>query len=302
MIAATPAPGLVIVVGSVNMDLVFTGLQSLPRAGQTVSATGFETLPGGKGANQASAAAAAGARVELVARVGSDSLGDAALSDLQARGIGLAGTSRVDGPTGVAGVLIDEAGENVVIVAPGANAALGPDSAAGIDEHRAVVLACLEIPLPTVLAWARLARERGWTFVLNPAPARPLPPELLQLVDVITPNQTELAALGNPQKLLEQGIGAVVVTLGAEGARLHTASGTVHQPAYPVHVVDTTGAGDAFNGALAAALAEGQALLDAVAFAAASGALATRRVGARSALASRDELLALLSRGPAGKP
>ena len=302
MIAATPAPGLVIVVGSVNMDLVFTGLTALPRAGQTVSAAGYETLPGGKGANQASAAAAAGARVELVARVGSDSLGDAALSDLGSRGIGLTGTSRVDGPTGVAGVLIDEAGENVVIVAPGANAQLGPDSVADVEASRVVVLACLEIPLPTVLAWARTSRERGWTFILNPAPARELPAELLALVDVITPNQTELQALGDAGQLVAHGIGAVVVTLGAEGAQLHTASGTVHQPAYPVDVVDTTGAGDAFNGALAAALAEGQALADAVAFAAASGALATRRVGARAALASRDELLALLSRGPAGKP
>lgn len=299
MAALAPEPGPVVVVGSVNMDLVFTGLSALPAPGQTVGASDYQALPGGKGANQASAASAAGARVELVARVGDDELGAAALRDLSERGVGLHSTEVVPGATGVAGVLIDQHGENVVIVAPGANATLGPDSAQHPDLEHAVVLACLEIPLPTVLAWARLCRERGGTFVLNPAPARPLPPELLGLVDVLTPNETELAALGDAGQLLELGVGAVVVTLGAAGVRLHTAAGTIERPAYPVEVVDTTGAGDAFNGVLAAALAEGRALPDAVDLAAAAGALATRRVGARAALAGRDELLDLVSRSAA---
>lgn len=292
-----PQPA-VIVVGSVNMDLVFTGLAALPQPGETVPASAYRTLPGGKGANQASAAAGLGADVHLVACVGDDDLGDAALADLAARGVGLGHVGRTEGATGVAGVLIDRSGENVVIVAPGANAALGPDSVAAADPftgREVVVVACLEVPIETVLAWARVAREHGWTFILNPAPARELPNELLDLTDIVTPNATELASLATAADLVARGIRAVVVTRGGEGVDVTTADGTEHVPPFAVDVVDTTGAGDAFNGALAAALAEGQELRDAVAFAAAAGALATRRVGARDALPSREEVLALRS-------
>ena len=295
----TPAPrdGIVIVVGSINMDLVFAGLADLPIPGQTVSARNFQTLPGGKGANQASAAAAVGARVQLIAAAGIDSLGDAALVDLAARGVGLQHVKRVQEPTGVAAVLIENSGENIVIIAAGANATVAPSSvtaAETLELHNVVVLACLEIPVDTVLAWARVSRERGWTFILNPAPAQSLPVELLELVDVITPNETELAPLGTAAELLARGIRAVIVTLGEDGARLHTASGEHHQAAFACVPVDTTGAGDAFNGALAAAIAEGQSIQHAVEFAAAVGARATEALGARNALPTRADAVALL--------
>lgn len=314
----------VIVVGSINMDLVFTGIPSLPRPGQTVTSAGFEVHPGGKGANQASAAAALGADVRLVAAVGTDDFAERALADLDSRRVNLDAVSRVDGPTGVAAVLLESSGENIVIVTPGANGELSGDTnAASSADAAAVVLACLEVPVPAVLAWAREAARRGWPFVLNPAPAQaePLPPELLALTTVITPNETELAALGSVDDLLAAGVGAVVVTRGAHGADLFAGADTavgdtsaagddgtagvsdragasrgIHQPAFAVEPVDTTGAGDAFNGGLATALAEGLPLRSAVEIAAAAGALSTLGVGARSALASREQVDALRKR------
>ncbi len=154
------------------------------------------------------------------------------------------------------------------------------------------MLACLEIPMETVVAWARLAQQRGWPFVLNPAPARELPDELLPLISVLTPNQTELEQTGRSiDELLDAGVGAVVVTLGAEGAAIHRAGAPVaHQSTFAVDPVDTTGAGDAFNGALAASLASGHPLEAAVARGCAAGALATRAVGARASQPTLDEL------------
>ena len=173
----------VIVIGSINMDLVFTDLDHLPEPGETVRSRTFAIMPGGKGANQASASARLGTDTRLVARVGDDDLGTQALADLSAAGLDVSLVARVGGATGVAGVLIDRTSENVVIVAPGANAELTADTVAAAPElDHAVVLACLEIPMDTVLAWARLARQRSWTFVLNPAPAQPLPDELLPLI------------------------------------------------------------------------------------------------------------------------
>lgn len=288
----------VIVVGSINMDLVFTEVERIPAPGETVSGGAFQVLPGGKGANQASAAARLGAPTLFVARIGTDDFGDRALDDLAASGVDLGLVERVQGSTGVAAVVIDREHENAIIIAPGANGELGPDSVSVAPDHEdAVVLACLEVPLPTVIAWAGLARERGWRFVLNPAPARELPEELLSLVTVLTPNEHELEVMGrSPEELLAAGVGAVVVTLGGEGAELHRGGQPVaKQAAYAVDVVDTTGAGDAFNGALAVSLAEGRELEDALARGAAAGALATRRVGARSSQPTErevDELVA----------
>jgi ribokinase len=283
----------VIVVGSVNMDLVFTGLDHIPAPGETVRSGSFAIMPGGKGANQASASARLGMPTTLVARVGSDDLGTQALADLTASGVDVSLVERVDAATGVAGVLIDRTSENVVIVASGANALLSAETAGAAPQlDHAVVLACLEIPMETVIAWARLAHDRGWPFVLNPAPAQPLPDELLPMISVLTPNETELQQIGRTtDELLDAGIGAVVVTLGAEGAAIHRADrATSTQPTFPVHPVDTTGAGDAFNGALAASLAEGHSLEAAVARGCAAGALATQAVGARASQPTRDEL------------
>ena len=283
----------VIVVGSINMDLVFADLDHIPAPGETVRSRSFSVLPGGKGANQASASARLGVPTQLVARIGNDDLGNRALTDLEAGGVDTSFVERVTGPTGVAGVLIDDESENVVIVAPGANARLAAATAERPSEHdEAVVLACLEIPIETVVAWARVAKERGWTFVLNPAPARELPGELLPLIDVLTPNQTELEQIGrSTDELLDAGVGAIVVTLGSQGAAIHRKDApTIRQSAFAVDPIDTTGAGDAFNGALAASLASGHRLEAAVARGCAAGALATREIGARASQPTLREL------------
>jgi len=287
----------VIVVGSVNMDLVFTGLTALPLPGETISGREFAVLPGGKGANQASAAATLGANVQFVAAVGTDAFGTEAIDDLTTRGVGLDHLKRVDGATGVAAVLIDDSGENSIIIAPGANASVAASDAQAIADSvdgAAVVLACLEVPIATVLEWSRIAAARGWTFILNPAPAQPLPAELLANTTILTPNETELAVLGTVESLHNAGVDTVVLTRGGDGASLYTAGQPEHhQPAFAVIPVDTTGAGDAFNGALATSIAEGNDVRAALAFAAAVGALATGAVGARAALPTRDEALAL---------
>jgi ribokinase len=297
----------VIVVGSVNMDLVFTGIPELPTPGQTVTSGSFVIMPGGKGANQASAAAHLGATVEFIAAIGTDDLGDQAFADLEKSGVGLAHVARVDTSTGVAAVLIEDSGENIVIVTPGANGTLraedAPAIAATFTHERAVVLACLEVPVEVVTAWSRIAADRGWTFILNPAPApaAPLPAELLANTSIITPNETELAALAQgatPEDavaaLHAAGVPTVIVTRGGDGADVFVDGVELHhQNAYPATPVDTTGAGDAFNGALAASLASGSGIRDAVSIAAAAGALSTRRVGARDALATAEEVAEL---------
>jgi ribokinase len=294
----------VIVVGSVNMDLLFTGITAFPKPGQTVSSQTFRIVPGGKGANQAAAAARLGANVQFVAAIGTDELGDQAYAALQADGVVLDNVTRVAEPTGVAAVMIDDSGENAIIVNPGANATLAASDAAAIAARfagsPAVVLACLEVPVETVTAWARLARQNDWTFILNPAPApeHPLPAELLELVTIITPNETELAELGDgtAAALHAAGVPTVVVTRGGDGADLEVAGEPLHhQDVFPTRPVDTTGAGDSFNGALATALAEGQTVSDALRFAAATGSLSTRQVGARDGLPTRAEVVALLA-------
>ncbi|RKS73975.1 ribokinase [Motilibacter peucedani] len=297
-------PGVVVVVGSVNADLV-VALERIPRAGETLTASGLERRQGGKGGNQAAAAARLGGDVRFVGRVGDDAEGAAARAALEDDGVDCAALLPTAGePTGTALVLLEGDGENAIAVVPGANARLSPDDVAGalapLPGEHVVVLACLEVPVETVHAAARAARQRGWGFVLNPAPAQPLPAELLALVDVLTPNEHELGLLspGGAPALLEAGVGAVVVTRGAAGADVVTAQGQEHHDAYAVAggPVDTTGAGDAFSGTLAWALAAQRPLGDAVEQACAAGALATRAVGARAALATAAEVESVLRR------
>ena len=284
----------VIVVGSVNIDLVAVGGR-MPRPGETVTMERFAEVQGGKGGNQASAAAALGARVHFVGAVGSDHWGEEARADLAGRGIDVGALATVDGPTGVAIILVDDGGENSIAIVPGANAAVSPAAVeaaiAAIDADDAVLVACLEIPVESVVAAARSAAARGWRVVLNPAPARELPPELVAAATVITPNETELEALGGVDALLAAGAGAVVVTRGGDGTELHPAGGvTTHVAPSRAHVVDTTGAGDAFTAALAVALANGRELADAVAWASAAGAIATEGFGARGSLATAAQV------------
>jgi ribokinase len=286
----------VLVIGAVNADLIIhTPRIALP--GETVIGNGSATGPGGKGGNQAAAVARLGGSCSLVARIGADA---SPLDGLDGVDLSRVGVSAE--PTGLAVVMLDPSGENAITVVPGANATLSPADigplASGRPTDRGVVLASLEVPLAVIVEAGRRAGEAGWMFVLNPAPARPLPAELLRHVDVLVPNQHELAALGDPDELLAAGVGAVVVTLGAGGCRVHRPGDVQDFPAYRVEAVDTTGAGDAFCGALAWALDEGRGLDDAVRLACAAGALATRAVGARAALPTAAEITALWSTKP----
>jgi ribokinase len=289
----------VIVVGSVNIDLVAAGGR-MPRPGETVSMQRFAEVQGGKGGNQASAAAALGARVHFVGAVGSDHWGEAARADLAGRGVDVSGLATVEGSTGVAIILVDDDGENSIAIVPGANSAVAPSmveaALAAIDAEDAVLVACLEIPVESVEAAARVATSRGWRVVLNPAPARELPASLTGAATVITPNETEAETLGGVDLLLASGAGAVVVTRGGGGTELHRPGAEPrHVLAARATVVDTTGAGDAFTAALAVALADGRGLEDAVRWASAAGAIATEGFGARGSQATAaqvDERLA----------
>jgi ribokinase len=293
----------VIVVGSVNADLVVE-LERLPAPGETVSGGRFSRHGGGKGANQAVAAARLGARVTMVGAVGDDPFGDEALALLEAEGVEVGAVARLDStPTGVALIAVDAAGENQIAVASGANAELDADAVeravAAAWTDGAVVLLGHEVPEAARLAGARAARG---PVVLNPAPARPLPGALLAAAPVLTPNAAEACALADeptPEAagaaLAERSGAPVLVTVGARGALLIDGGGTRRLHAPSVEPVDTTGAGDAFNGALAAELAAGREPADAAAFAVAAASLSTRRVGAREGMPRRDEVEALLA-------
>jgi ribokinase len=291
--------GAVLVIGSINTDLVFADLDALPHPGQTVRARELLRLHGGKGANQAVAARRLGMPTLLVSAVGDDPEGVAALADLRSEGIDVRFVRRSARATGSAAVHVTVAGENSIVVAAGANDDVTSEAIAAAGQlvagRRVVLLASLEIPPAIVEAWALAGRERGWTIVLNPAPvpADGLARDLLALVDLLTPNESELAALceRNPAALLEHGVGAVVVTLGARGAEIHArgARPSQHTPP-PTDALDSTGAGDAFNAALAVSLAAGKALDEAVRIGVVAGALATRKLGARGSLAQQADL------------
>jgi ribokinase len=294
----------VVVVGSVNADLVVS-VARLPRAGETVAGGTFARHGGGKGANQAVAAARVGARVAFVGAVGADDFGEDALRELGAEGIDISEVARLDGvATGVAVIIVDAAGENQIAAASGANAQLGGDAvtkalARLLTMPPGVVLLGQEVPEAAVFAAAHAAREAGWRVVLNPAPARALPDALADVL--LTPNADEARALAGVDeveaaaRVLAARTGApVLVTLGADGALLLDGDAAERLPAPRVDVVDTTGAGDAVNGALASELAAGRPLRDAARFALTAGALSTRAPGARDGMPRRDEVLAAL--------
>jgi ribokinase len=304
----------IVVIGSANTDMLIQ-LDRLPRPGETVLGGRFTTAAGGKGANQAVAAARAGGDVTLVARVGRDVFGEQALAGFRRDRIETRWVARDTGaPSGVALIFVARDGENSIAVAGGANARLSPadvQRAAGAIRAAGSVVLQLEIPLPTVEAAARLAAAAGVRVILNPAPARSLPDRLLRRVSILTPNESEATALTGvtvrdadsaaraAAQLLARGVGAVVVTLGARGAVAATPEGWQRIPGFRVKAVDTTAAGDVFNGALAVALGEGRPLVAAVRFANAAAALSVTRLGAQPSAPRRRDIERLLQSGVA---
>jgi ribokinase len=268
----------VVVVGSANLDLVARTAR-LPLPGETLTGHDYHEYPGGKGLNQAVAAARAGASVALLAAVGEDDAGQRLTAVARAEGIDIASMTVLEAAaTGRALITVDSDGENMIVVVPGTNALL---TVVALPRAR-VVLAQLEVPEPTVIAAFSEARRAGATTVLNPAPAAVLSAELLALTDVIVPNEHEVDLIGGVHHLLQAGVPTVVVTRGASGADVTTSTtlNSTHFPAIDVHVVDSTGAGDAFCGVLASRLATGSSVHEAMPWAVAAGGLATTRLGA----------------------
>jgi len=293
----------VLVIGSLNMDLV-ARCEHLPRTGQSVFGTDFFTAPGGKGANQAVAAARLGARVTMAGCVGNDQFGHELVVGLQRDGVRCDFVRTVTRPTGTALITIDGQGANTIVVISGANTACDEtlvDSALTGADAPGILLLQHEIPGEANAHAIRAARAAGWIIVLNPAPALPVAPALLPLIDVIAPNETEAEALtgsNDPReaarRLLKQGARAALITLGEEGALYCDADRALHCPAIAVQAVDTTAAGDAYLGALAASLAEGHGVTDSLGFAGAAAGLAVTRLGAQPSLGTREEVTAFI--------
>lgn len=303
-------PAKIVVIGSFNMDLT-AYMERLPRPGETVHGRKFVTGPGGKGSNQAVAAARLGAEVTFVGRVGNDVFAEAAINIWKQEGINTDYVIRdPEHATGVAPIWVDDHGENSIVVVLGANLAVSPadvDQAAEVIASADVVVVQLEIDYGAVAYALKVAKEKGVRTIFNPAPAGKLPPEAVALADYITPNETELEVLSGhtgdyeaaARSLLTRDDQTTVVTLGSQGAKWVTRTGSGSQPTFPVKVVDTTGAGDAFNAGLAVALGEGQTLEQAIRFANAVAALSVTRAGTAPAMPRRDEVEVLLKQHPA---
>ena len=295
----------IVVIGSLNADLV-QKVDRLPKPGETIAGGSLETFSGGKGANQAVAAGRMGARTSMIGQVGDDSLSQVLRESLQSAGVDYSGVGVSKTSTGSAIILVFPDGENLIVIAPGANASVTPDLAAErlqVLERGAFLLSQLEIPIESVERSLEVAKTRGATTILDPAPARELHGDLLRHVDYLTPNETESATLlGAPglameddpameraaERILALGPKAVVLKLGARGCLIASAEGFHRVPGFNVDAVDTTAAGDVFNGAFATALAEGQAVPLAASFANAAAALSVTRPGAQNSVPSRE--------------
>jgi len=306
----------VVVLGGINMDLV-SMMERFPQAGESVVGSRFLTYPGGKGANQAVAAARMGARTAMVGRVGDDLFGPQLVASLEASGIDVSGISVSPGvSSGIAVIDIDGSAQNRIIQILGANDTCGPDEARAVTRsliRASTVLLQLEVSLDLSMQVASDAASQGKRVVLDPGPVRPEPlrEEFFQYCHVFTPNETESQALvGFPvvdpdsaeraaRWLVDRGVELAIIKLGAQGAYYATGSGGAYVPPFKVEAVDSVAAGDAFNGALAVALAEGQEIPQAVRTASAAGALAVTKTGAQDSMPTRAEVEALLREQPA---
>jgi ribokinase len=299
----------ILVIGSLNTDLVVRAPR-FPSPGETIQGENLVTIPGGKGANQAVAAARLGAQVAMIGRVGADAFGSTLINNLKQNKVDADRVTK-DGSsaTGSAVIVVDSQGQNSIILSPGANAKVTPsDINPGSFSGSSLLLLQFEIPIETVIHSANLAKEKGLLVLLNPAPAHNLPDDLLRTADYILPNETELGILtGKPVydlasvgtaglSLLARGAKNIIVTLGAQGALIVNRDGAKLIPSFKVNVVDTTAAGDAFIGGVAVGLSNGKSLEDAVQYACACGALAVTKFGAQPSMPTADDVNKLINR------
>lgn len=297
----------ILVIGSLNADLVVRAPR-FPQPGETISGGDLLTIPGGKGANQAVAAARQGVQVAMVGRVGRDNFSHFLIENLKMNHVNTDHVFPDDAATGTAIIIVDENGQNSIVISPGANGRVHADDVNSAPEAK-VLLLQFEIPNEAVLLAAKRYKAAGTTVILNPAPARTIPAELLAHVDILIPNESELSLLtGLPvadipsaqtaaREILKQGVHTVIVTLGSKGALLVTETQSTHVEAFPVDVVDTTAAGDAFIGGFAAHLLQNPnpaALQDSVRVGCACGALSTTKLGAQPSLPTREEVESFL--------
>jgi ribokinase len=302
----------ILVVGSLNADLVVRAPR-FPQPGETISGEDLQVIPGGKGANQAVAAARLGAGVAMLGRAGKDNFGDFLLDNLRSNNVDSQLVQRDDASTGTAIIVVDSNGQNSIVLSAGANGKVSPAdvassalSAASFLHHKLLLLQ-LEIPTLTVLSAAQRAHENRWGVILNPAPAKEIPDELIALTDFIIPNETELSLLtgmdvedvASAEKaarvLLQRGAKNVIVTLGSKGALIVNSTQVTHVDTFKVNVVDTTAAGDAFIGGFATKLLESDDLVSTVRYGCACGALATTKFGAQPSLPIKEEVERFLS-------
>ena len=311
----------ILVVGSLNADLVVRA-PHLPQPGETISGEDLQVIPGGKGANQAVAAARLGSNVSMLGRLGKDNFGDFLLNNLRLNRVDSRLVQRDDASTGTAIIVVDSNGQNSIVLSPGANCKV---SSADVENasllHHDLLLLQLEIPTPTVLSAAQRAKQHNIRIILNPAPAKQLPDELMALADFLIPNETELSLLTGmdvsdihsaeeaARVLLQRGVKNVIVTLGSKGALVVSDKQVTHVDSYKVEVIDTTAAGDAFIGGFATKLVESEglpanpqeqtsALQDAVRYGCACGARATTKFGAQPSLPTKQEVENFLSQFP----
>jgi len=303
----------ILVVGSLNADLVVRAPR-FPQPGETISGEDLQVIPGGKGANQAVAAARLGANVSMLGRVGKDNFGDFLLDNLKSNHVDSQFVQRDDASTGTATIIVDGNGQNSIVLSAGANGKVSPaDIESASFFHHKLLLLQLEIPTLTVLRAAQRAKENHMVVILNPAPAKEIPDELIALTDFIIPNETELSLLTgmdvsdipSTEKaahiLLQRGAKNVIVTLGSKGALIVDKNTSKQVDTYAVNVVDTTAAGDAFIAGFASVL-DSSSKLDAVRYGCACGALATTKFGAQPSLPTKEEVEAFLANARDPKP